>query len=288
LIGVARDVTDRHHAAARDGLLAKTGRLLATSEHAHVGLDQRLRQVAELAAAVFEDLVVIVRTTPDGRMAPLAAAHPDQPEAAAAMLELAPYRIPEALLPACQSGRTFVLDPTPPALRDRDRPGPHATLVAPLTAGARLVGLLTVICPGDHPAPSATPLLPLELPGPRAEPSRRFDRAEAELAEELARRIAVALEAERVAAREHQLNSAAAALATAATVTEAAAALAAALRDALQAGVVAVYTSAPERPDRLVLQHHLGSADTHAVLDPARTGRRWSAWTRWAPGARSG
>ena len=277
LIGVARDVTDRHHAAARDRLLAKTGRLLATSEHAHVGLDQRLRQVAELAAAVFEDLVVIVRTAPDGRMAPLAAAHPDQPEPAAAMLELDPYRIPEALLPTCQSGRTFVLDPTPPALRDRDRPGPHATLVAPLTAGARLVGLLTVICPGDHPAPSATPLPPLELPGPRAEPSRRFDRAEAELAEELARRIAVALEAERVAAREHQLNSAAAALATAATVTEAAAALAAALRDALQAGVVAVYTSAPERPDRLVLQHHLGSADTHAVLDPARTGRRWPA-----------
>jgi PAS domain S-box-containing protein len=277
LIGVARDVTDRHHAAARDRLLAKTGRLLATSEHAHGGLDQRLRQGAELAAAVFEDLVVIVRTAPDGRMAPLAAAHPDQPEPAAAMLELAPYRIPEALLPACLSGRTFVLDPTPTALRDRDRPGPHATLVAPLVAGGRLVGLLTVICPGDHPAPSATPLPPLELPGPRAEPSRRFDRAEAELAEELARRIAVAMEAERVAAREHQLNSAAAALATAATVTEAAAALAAALRDALQAGLVAVYTSAPERPDRLVLQHHVGSADTHAVLDLARTGRRWPA-----------
>ena len=188
-----------------------------------------------------------------------------------------PVPHPGSVAAACQSGRTFVLDPTPPALRDRDRPGPHATLVAPLTAGARLVGLLTVICPGDHPAPSATPLPPLELPGPRAEPSRRFDRAEAELAEELARRIAVALEAERVAAREHQLNSAAAALATAATVTEAAAALTAALRDALQAGVVAVYTSAPERPDRLVLQHHLGSADTHAVLDPARTGRRWPA-----------
>ena len=41
--------------------------------------------------------------------------------------------------------------------------------------------------------------------------------------------------------------------------------------------MVAVYTSAPERPDRLVLQHHLGSADTHAVLDPARTGSRWPA-----------
>jgi GAF domain-containing protein len=189
--------------------------------------------------------VVIARTGPDGRLSPLAAAHPTNPETAAAMLKLDPYRLPDAIAATCRAGRTFALDPTPADLRVEPAvPGRHATLIAPLVAGARLVGLLAVICPGDHPAPSAAPVPPLELPsdGP---PSGRFDHAEAELAEELARRIAVALEAERVAAREHRLNTAAAALATAATVAEAAAALAVALHDALEAGVVAVYAAAP-------------------------------------------
>ena len=111
LIGVARDVTERHHAAARDGSSPRPDGCWPPPSTRTWGWTSGCGRSPSWPAAVFKDLVVIVRTTPDGRMAPLAAAHPDQPEAAAAMLELAPYRIPEALLPTCQSGRRPCLDP---------------------------------------------------------------------------------------------------------------------------------------------------------------------------------
>ena len=178
--------------------------------------------------------------------------------------------------PASRAGRSSSI-PRPPALRDRDRPGPHATLVAPLTAGLGWSGCspssAPVTTPPRAPRPSARwscrgrarsragvstgprPSWPKSSPG--ASPSRWKPNASPPAntsstppprrwpprppSPRPPRRSPP-----RCATRSRQAWS-------------------------------AVYTSAPERPDRLVLQHHLGSADTHAVLDPARTGRRWPA-----------
>jgi PAS domain S-box-containing protein len=298
LIGVARDVTAAQQAAQRDRLLAEAGQILAGPDEPDGGLVERLQRVADRAATVLDDLVVVVRAGIDGRLPPVAAGHPHRPELAAAMLELAPYRIPAALAGPYRRGRAFVLDPTPPELvREalgaegydvRVRIGLGASLVAPLTVQGRLLGLLLVICPRDHPrrhaACSPAPLHPGS--GTSCAPVGRFDRTDVELAEELARRIAIALETERIAAREHQLNAASAALAAAASVPEAAVALAAAVRDALDAQLIAVFVPHPDSPSRWDLVHSEGlpapAAERHgafrtrnrtAIGEAARTSR---------------
>ncbi|NMH98439.1 SpoIIE family protein phosphatase [Pseudonocardia acidicola] len=321
LIGVARDVTAAHRAAQRDRLLAEAGQILADADERGGGVVGRLQQVADLAAAVFDDGVLVARTAADGRMPPVVAAHPHQPELAAAILELGPYRIPAALVETYRRGRAFVLDPTPPdllreALGDdayaaRAHIGLGATLVAPLAVRGRLLGLLIVICPGGHP-----PRHPVGHVGRRpptlrqepvtagaagsepagVEPTGRFDQADVEVAQELARRIAVALEAERVATREHQLNAASAALAAAATVPEAAAALAHAVRDALEATGVVVYTARSDEPRRLHLEHDLGFPEGFAAGTAAGDGAREWVCTEvvrtgepvWSDDARAG
>jgi PAS domain S-box-containing protein len=261
VIGVARDVTAAHRSAQRDRLLSEAGRLLGDPRGSTGGPTGRLQQVVELAAPVLDDLVMIAQIGPDGQLHPTATAHPDRPELAAGMTALAPYRIPPTLLDAYHGGRALVLDPVPPEILGEalghDNParavlGEPAAIVAPLAVQGRLVGLLIVACPGEHPHRHP-------LPRPTADgPAGRFDQLDVELADELARRIAVALEAERVADREHQLNTAATALAAAATVPQAAAALAAAVRDSLEPAGIGIYVPQSDRPSRLELVHHEG------------------------------
>ena len=201
LIGLARDVTAVHRVGRRDRLLAQTAEILASTEPTAVEgaagetesaggrLVGRIQRVVDLAAPVFDDLVVVVRTGPDGRMPPVAAAHPRRPEQAQEMLALDPYHLPTSLVETYRQGRAFVLDPAPALLREALRSdadslaraglGRHATLVAPLAVHGRLLGLLIVLCPGDHP-------------GSHSEASSRFDQLDVELADELARRIAAA------------------------------------------------------------------------------------------------
>ena len=253
VIGVARDVTAAHRTARRDRLLSDVGQLLSTPEGL-LRTPGRLQRVVDLAAPVLDDIVVVTRVGPDGYLHPLAAAHANRPELAAQMVALAPYRVPPSLLEAYRQGRAFALEPTPAtvlgeALGDdyaaRADLGLHAALLAPLAVQGRLVGLLIVGCPGDH-----------SRRHPQA--ADHFDQFDVELADELARRLAVALEAERVTTREHHLNTAATALAAAGTVPEAAAALAAAVRDGLQASGIGIFVPQADHPSRLDLVHHDG------------------------------
>ncbi|WP_214401624.1 SpoIIE family protein phosphatase [Pseudonocardia lacus] len=284
VIGVARDVTTAHRTASHDRLLAEAGRLLSAPDGSAARLRARLQKIVDLAAPVFGDVVVVARVGPDGHLHPLAAAHPDRPELATAMLAPAPFLVPAGLRDAHLRGGALVLDPAPtvvlPAALDDDRadradrahPDLGAALLAPLTVLGRLVGALVV----------AHPRTAVDADGPTG----RFDRLDVELVDELGRRIAVALESERVAQREHQLNTAATALAAAATVPQAAAALAAAVRDGMQAAGIGIYVPRADQPSRLELVHHDGltgfPAGRYAVLDTdsatiaaeaARTGR---------------
>ena len=298
LIGLARDVTAVHRVGRRDRLLAQTAEILASTEPTAVEgaaaetesaggrLVGRIQRVVDLAAPVFDDLVVVVRTGPDGRMPPVAAAHPRRPEQAQEMLALDPYHLPTSLVESYRQGRAFVLDPAPALLREALRSdadslaraglGRHATLVAPLAVHGRLLGLLIVLCPGDHP-------------GSHSEASSRFDQLDVELADELARRIAAALQTQWVAAREHQLNAAATALAAAGTVPAAAAALVSAVRRAFDPSGVGIYVPRSDNPARLqlihseglphdVFEHHatVDVQDRTATAEAARTGR--SVW----------
>ncbi|MBV9921097.1 MAG: GAF domain-containing protein, partial [Pseudonocardia sp.] len=296
IIGLARDVTAVHRVGQRDRLLAQTAQILSSTEPAAAEttaaetgsaggrLVERIQRVVDLAAPVFDDLVTVVRTSPDGRTPPVAAAHPRRPEQARQMLAMDPHRLPTSLLETDRQGRAFVLDPTPPALlreafgSDADSAthaglGRHATLVAPLAVHGRLLGLLLVLCPGDH----------LDA---RSEASGRFEELDVELAEELARRIAAALQTHWVATREHQLNTAATALAAAGTVSAAAAALVAAVRRAFDPSGVGIYVPRSDNPARLQLIHSEGLPhgvfERHATVDvqdravtaeAARTGR---------------
>ncbi|HEY2206291.1 MAG TPA: SpoIIE family protein phosphatase [Pseudonocardia sp.] len=247
IVGIVRDVSDQHRAAERDRMLAETGRLLTQPGD----LTARLDAFVGAYAALLDELVVVSCTGPDGRMSPVAAAHPDQPEHAATMLGLGSFRLPESLAAAYRAGEAFVLDPTPEemiraaygegrALDVRREMGIHSTLIAPLAVSGRLIGVVLVVSTAGR---------------------RRFDQGDLELADELARRVAAVIDADRITTREHQLNTTGAALAAATTVVEAAEALADTIIGALGASGVAVYTASPETPGRLRLEHTLGLPD---------------------------
>ncbi len=295
LIGVARDVTDARRAAGRDRLLAEAGRLLAGPDGRDERLAARLQRVAELAATWFAGLVVVACTGVDGRVAPAAVARPHRIGPAARAREQEPYRLRPELAEACRRGHAFVLDPVPPELLpgalDGDEPGapPSAALVAPLVTGGRMMGLLVVARPREHSGRSAPAAAVRGAAGPDWSWPGRTDRGDVEVAEELARRIATALEADRVATREQQLNAATAALAAAAGVDEAATALAGAVRTALDASGVVVYVVRATNGHRMELVHRegiapqavdplpdVGADDPLGAAEAART--RTSAW----------
>lgn len=113
VVGIARDVTEVQRAAARERLLARTGRLLIQRDE----LDGRLNALAAAIADHFHGLVVLERTGPDGSLNPVAAAHPSRPD----LVEVAP-----AAQPVLELG-----DPR--------------TLVAPMVLDERVVGRLSVV-----------------------------------------------------------------------------------------------------------------------------------------------
>jgi PAS domain S-box-containing protein len=242
MVGIARDVTGAHRVASRDRLLAEVGRVL-TDPGDLVG---RLRSCAEVAAAVLDELVVIIQTGLDGELTLSAAAHPSRPELAEAALRLIPPRIPPALQPRYQAGGSFVLPHEreemrtegPGAESARALLGEHSALLAPLAVAGRVHGILGI-----------------------ASTRGTADDHDLALAEELGRRIAGAMETERLTGLERRLHEASTALAAAATTAEAAAALAAAVRDTMDATICAVYTPDPEYRNWLRLRHVTGHED---------------------------
>ena len=230
-VATMRDVTAQRRATEREALLAETGRLL--SEPA--GLVDRLTRAVRLAAPVLGDLTVVSLRGQDGRLAPVAAATPRlRPEIAEEHLRQPPRAVPEELGRRYRSGHAFT--------------GPSEELVVPLVVAGRLLGELRLV----------------GTTGGRAEP-------DVALAEELARRIAAAVETDRVTTREEHLQSVTAALASAGTLVDAARALVAGVRQALAAAEVSVYAVDPEGQHlRLVHRAGLptpaGSTDREEVL----------------------
>ena len=117
---------------------------------------------------------------------------------------------------------------------------------------------------------------------------RRYDEADVALAEDLGQRLATMVAAERLAARERQLQEITVALSAAGTVAEAAAALTAGLRDALGATVVAVCTLGDD--GRLHTVDVVGAppGGWERLRHDAADRRGAAARRRAAPAARSG
>jgi anti-anti-sigma factor len=229
IVGVLRDVTTEHRTAQRDRLLAEAGELIA----APGSLAGRLDRLAELTAATFADLVLVALSEPDGSLRPAAAAHRTDPDAAA-RARLRPHlRLPESPAASLRSGQAFVAEAGHDLVPDT--PDGARTLVVPLTAAGRLLGALVLTDAPGSPDP--------------------VDR---QTAQELGRRIAVAVESDRIAAREQHLHSVTAALAAAATVAEVSRVLATSVHAMLGTVGVAVYVQLPDDEGHLHLAHVLG------------------------------
>ncbi|MDN5747766.1 MAG: SpoIIE family protein phosphatase [Pseudonocardia sp.] len=185
-----------------------------------VGLGDRLARFVRLAALVPAELTVVSLRAADGRLTAVAAAHRARPEAAEEHLRLPPRAVPEELLARYRAGQAFV--------------DPAEQLVVPLVVTGRLLGELRLA----------------GAVGGRA----GYDVA---LAEELGRRIAAAVESDRIATREEHLQSVTAALASAGTLVDAARALVSGVLRALTAADVSVYAVDPDG-QHLRLVHRAG------------------------------
>ena len=245
-VGTVRDVTAQRRAAERDSLLAEAGAVLVEP----TDLVDRLDRFSRVLATGLADLVVVSLRGPDGRLTPVAAAHRHRPGLARGQRERGPIRPSAEFVERCRAGRAFV--PAEP-----DPAGPARTLVVPLVVAGRLLGTV-------------------DLVGTAANQND----PDIVLAEEIGRRIAGAVDADRLMTREAQLQTVTAALAAAGTLDEAAAALVAGVRDALAAGSVAVYSRDPDgQLLRLVRRAGRGSADRPDTIrldgtsPPARAAR---------------
>jgi PAS domain S-box-containing protein len=184
VVNVIEDITDVKRAELAQGLLAEAGALLASS----LDYEQTLQQVAELAVPRLADWCAV--SLPDGRgyIRTVAVAHidPDRVAFARRVGERYPTAADAPTGPAQvirEQVSQLVSDITPEMLaagaEDAEhaellsRLGMRAALVVPMVTGGRAIGALTLIS---------------------AESARRFTAADVELAEELARRAATAVE----------------------------------------------------------------------------------------------
>jgi PAS domain S-box-containing protein len=253
VVGVLHDVTQQHRAARHDRLLADTGELLVRP----AALQERLDRFTALAAPVLADTALVSLTRPNGRLAPIAAASTTAPDAAAALLALAPYVIPEQLRAEYSSGRAFVVHPVTDELIAASSPDGDdvaarravhllTSLVVPLVVDGHLLGTLTF---GSTTAP------------------RTHDAVDLALAEELGRRVAGMVQADQIATRERQLQALTTALAAAATVPDAASALLDGMSAMLGTDRAAAFVVRPDDPAHLHLVHQTGyPAAVEAVL----------------------
>ena len=178
-----RDATERKRTEEAQRLLAEAGAVLSSSLDEGATLDA----LARLAVRLLSDLCLIDMVQDDGTILRAAVAHAD-PAKQALVDELRRYppdpRGPHPAMQALRSGRTEVTDPVDDAtLAANARSAEHLEVVrrlgfalhlcVPLTARGRPLGVLTLI---------------------GTDPQRRYDAAEVALAEELARRAALAVD----------------------------------------------------------------------------------------------
>lgn len=185
MIGSGQDVTERRAREDRQRFLAEVGEALATS----LDLDAALDRVARLAVPVLCDWCVIDLLEPDGSLRRAAAAHRD-PAREGALAELArryptirpgqPHTIRDVITDGAARVDARV---SPERLAAQARDAAHlallrdlgfaAEIVAPLVARGRTLGAITFVL---------------------AEEARRYGPDEADLAIDLARRAALALD----------------------------------------------------------------------------------------------
>ncbi|HEY0126062.1 MAG TPA: SpoIIE family protein phosphatase [Blastococcus sp.] len=218
------DITEQKRRAQTSALLAAAGRALT----APGTVEQRLTAVTQLLIGDLCDWAAVWLRGEDDRYRPVAAA---PAELAAQVLALPPWQAPRELQPRLYGTRAFAVPHvTEQMLRDAATDEAHhaalaqlggtAWLVAPLTAGDAVVGVLTLT----------------------AGPGTRFDDADVSFAADLGQRLATMVAAERLAAQRRQLHDLTVRLAAAGTVAEAAAAVSTGLRTVLGASVVSVCT----------------------------------------------
>jgi anti-anti-sigma factor len=228
LHAVLIDVTEARRREQAAALQAAAGRALT----APGGVEQRLAAVAELLAGELGDWAAVWLRGDDGRYRPVAAAPAGL---APRVLAVGPLQVPQRFTELVDAGQAFAVpDVTEQLLReaaaDEDRYsalaalGGRTWLAASLSSAGEAVGLLTVATDSR--------------PG--------YDDADIAFAADLGQRTATMVAAERLAARQRQLQALTAALAAAGTAAEAGAALTAGLREAVGALVVAVCTLGPD------------------------------------------
>lgn len=221
--GVLIDITEHKRREQASALLAAAGRLLGGPGT----VEERLTAVADLVAGELGHWAAVWLRGEDDRYRAAAAA---PAEAAARVLALPAWRVPDPLEPRLAAGRAFAVpEVSAPMLRAAtddvgfaalaDLAG-SAWLVAPLTTGGAVVGLLTLT----------------------AGRGAGFDDADVAFAADLGQRLATMVAAERAAAQRRQLHDLTVQLAAAGSVAEAAAAVSARLRTVLGAAVVSVCT----------------------------------------------
>ncbi len=234
--GLTVDVTEQKRAERHAELLAETGRLVGDEGTA----EERLAALADLVMHDLGDAAVVSLIGPDGLARRVTVAHDDE-TVRAALLALAPTRLPPELVSAFAPGLPVLVPVTEElnraAARDepdaaaRARLGASNTLVVPLVIGGRVVGLLGFV---------------------NFDGARYYQPSELDLAAELGRRASLMLAADRQRARERHLHQVSADLASAAGVAEAARLLVARLGDVFDAGAMSVHLVEPERGIRLV------------------------------------
>ncbi|MGY1739622.1 MULTISPECIES: SpoIIE family protein phosphatase [unclassified Blastococcus] len=222
LHAVLFDVTEARRREQAAGLLAAAGRALTDPG----GVEQRLTAVAALLAGELGDWAAVWLRGEDDRFRPVAAAPADRVDR---VLAVGPLRVPRALAELVDAGRAFTVpEVTEALLREAAADeqqyaalaalGGRTWLAATLSTAGAPVGLLTVA----------------------TDQRSAYDDSDIAFAADLGQRIATMVAADRLAARQRQLNELTAALAAAGTTAEAGAALTASLHEALGAAVVAV------------------------------------------------
>jgi anti-anti-sigma factor len=218
------DVTDSKRRELAAVLLAAAGRVLTGPG----SVGERLTTVADLLTPDHGDWAAVWLRGHDERYRPVAVAPAG---AAVGVRAVGPVQVPDEFAAELRAGRAFAV----PEVTERlfraattgeggfaalSAIGGASWLVAPLTIGGAVVGLLTLT----------------------TAPSGRYDEADVALATDLGRSLATMVAAEQLAARRRQLQEITVALSAAGTVAEAAAALTVGLRDVLGASLVAVCT----------------------------------------------
>jgi anti-anti-sigma factor len=216
------DVTDAKRRELAAALLATAGRLLTGPG----SVEDRLAAVAGLLVPDLGDWAAMWLRGDDQRYRPVAVAPAGLADDVRAVGSV---RVPEGFAEQLRAGRAFAVPEVTEQLfraATADEAGLAALtaiggaswLVAPMTIGGAVVGLLTLT----------------------AAPPDRYDEGDVALATDLGQRLATMVAAERLAARGRQLHEITVALSAAGTVAEAAGALTTGLRDVLGASLVAV------------------------------------------------